>query len=407
MSAQLKNTTISDGFINNPDRIYFKEYFDDLPQQLLEFSLVQASGTAKEFSFVQPAGTFLKEAYVLCKTSPAFGSASNIGITVGTASNVTPGSGDIIIGNGQNNILASATAQIVNSIVKVFPATELNAGSDKVIYTSAARTLYAKVSNSVNTNDSGLGLYNFIVIYGTLNRPQMLGNKIYEFSGTGTPSVDYSTNDDYSGMVLTTSAAANDTVILSSGTLNDNPVSSGLFNTNADIEFETSVCVPNLQLSSSVPTISVIAGLKQTTAISLATDTHQAYFMFGAEDPLVGGSDTLTSKTTWHFVYKNSTGLYVTNLGLNVNVDTPYNLKIKIDRFRKIKAFINGQQYGLTQTISSSPFNTQETSAHQQSNALTTNQPLYPVIALQTTGTNATSVYVNYVNVSRSTRKST
>ena len=28
MSYQLKNTTISDGFINNPDRVYFHEYFE-------------------------------------------------------------------------------------------------------------------------------------------------------------------------------------------------------------------------------------------------------------------------------------------------------------------------------------------------------------------------------------------
>ena len=162
-------------------------------------------------------------------------------------------------------------------------------------------------------------------------------------------------------------------------------------------------------MTSSVPTISVIAGLKQSTSLSLATDTHQAYFMFGAETPLTGGSNTLSSQTTWNFVYKNATsdGLYVTNLGVNVNVDTVYNLKIKIDRFRKIKAFINGQQYGLTQTASSTPYNATVTSAHQQSNALATDQVLYPAVALQTTTGTSRNLYVNYINMSRSTRKST
>lgn len=410
MSTQLKNTTITDGFVNNPDRVYFREYFEDLPQQILEFSLVLEIDNHKEFSFIQPAGTFLKEAYVLCKTPATLSSSGKIGITVGTADSVTPGSGNIIIGNEQNNILNGATTQTANTLIKVFPDTELNVNSTKPVYSATKRTLYAKVSNSVATNSGALGSYNLIVIYGSLNTPQMLGNKFYELSGTGTPSVDFSATDDYSGIFLETSGTANDSVVVSTGTANDNPISSGLFNTNADIEFETSICLAAIPVTtSSVPTISVIAGLKQTTAISLATDTHQAYFMFGAETPLAGGSNTLSSQTTWNFVYKNasSNGLYVTNLGVKVNVDTVYNLKIKIDRFRKIKVFINNQQYGLTQTASTTPYNATVTSAHQQSIALATDQALYPVVALQTTTAASSNMYVNYVNMSRSTRKST
>ena len=110
MSTQLKNTTITDGFVNNPDRVYFREYFEDLPQQILEFSLTQAAGSGNEatFSFIQPAtGSFIKEAYVLCKQSPTFGSNGNIGITVGTGNfDSITGSGNIIFGNGLNNILS-------------------------------------------------------------------------------------------------------------------------------------------------------------------------------------------------------------------------------------------------------------------------------------------------------------
>ena len=394
MSIRVKNTTIENGFVDNPDRVYFRDYFESVPQQLITFTLTAATGTDTEFSFNQPANTFLKEAYVVCITAPTLASSSTIGISVDTSNSFTMGSGNIIIGASSNNIVASATTQGVNSVVKVFPATELNAGVSKLTYTSSNRLLYAKVSNGATA--SAVGLFNLVVIFGRLDNSPIMGNKYYQLSGTGTPTAIHSITTAYSGIKLSTSAADDDTAIIFSGTGDTNPISSGILTTNSNLEFETSVCFPYSTIpvlsGTTNPSLTFIAGLKLTTTLVTATDAHQAYFVYG---------ESMTTKTTWHFVYKDGTTLYTTNLGLTVHGDTIYNLKIQINRYRKIKVFINGQQYGLSQESSTLT----ESTNYKESLALTTNTSLYPCIAFQTNDAVDKNVNINYIHVSRETRK--
>ena len=100
-------------------------------------------------------------------------------------------------------------------------------------------------------------------------------------------------------------------------------------------------------ISDSVITDSMYyAGLKLTNTHLYATDNDQAYFFYDSSKTILNNAGAPGS---WHFVYSVGGTDYVTNLNLAVHTSTIYHLKIEIDGDRKIKAYINGEQYGLTQ----------------------------------------------------------
>ena len=88
------------------------------------------------------------------------------------------------------------------------------------------------------------------------------------------------------------------------------------------------------------------AGLKLTNTHVIATDNDQAYFFYDSSKTILANAGTAT---TWHFAYSNNGTDYVTNLGLVVDVSTIYHFKIDIDENRDVRAYINGEQQGLTQ----------------------------------------------------------
>ena len=102
-------------------------------------------------------------------------------------------------------------------------------------------------------------------------------------------------------------------------------------------------------LSDSVITDSMYyAGLKLTNTHRY-TDNDQAYFFYDSSKTILNNAGAPGS---WHFVYSVGGTDYVTNLNLAAHASTIYHLKIEIDENRRVKAYINNIQYGLTQISS-------------------------------------------------------
>ena len=428
-SINIKNTTIQNGFINNPHRVYITDYFEELPSEYIDFTLTSDGNT--DFKIHQPANTFLKELYVVCISAPNINdNAGNVGLslTIGT-SYADIGHGTIVKGT-DTNIINSHKTMAEKSIAKVFPAAfdvsksisdnELTPIADFIEtslgYTDKQRELLARVKTSkvlvsLDTDPGAEGKFRLIPVYGSLQMNNFIFNKYFQLSGTGTPVVDFSGSESYTGVTLSTSKILNDNSFLFSGTNNDNMISKGLFTTSSDMEFETSVIFQDpIPIDSNVPTISFIAGMKLTKVMEISGDANQAYFAFGAQKPLVGSSKNLKSQTTWQFVYTNNTNNYVTDLGVKVFNNTSYNLRFVINKFKKISVFVNNQQYGLTQEQQDgSEYGVLVSSNTQQSSAMATNISLYPVIGLQTTAdineNDECRININYVKLSRSTNK--
>ena len=90
---------------------------------------------------------------------------------------------------------------------------------------------------------------------------------------------------------------------------------------------------------------------------------------------------------------------YITNLGIVVNTNSIYNLKIMIDEDRKLKIYVNNTQYGL---VTNAGENTVSDSS-QLSVALTNDVDLNPIIGLQTLETASKNITISYEKISRNT----
>ena len=215
----------------------------------------------------------------------------------------------------------------------------------------------------------------------------------------GTPNVEYDCSSGYSGLKLTTSTTASDQAIIHHNSTAHNALSSGVLRTSGRIEFETSVIFPSIAAE-----FSFVAGLKLTSTPLITTDTNQAMFIFGQDEPLVASAD-LSSNANILFVYSVGGTDYITDTGLAVVANREYHLKIKINKHKKISIFINGVQYGLTTTAySSGNYGSTATNSYDESVAMS-NVSLYPVAGIQTTSANSRSVIVNYIKCSRDSKK--
>jgi hypothetical protein len=400
MSHRIKNVTLEDGFALNPNRIYNEEYFSTLPHQHKEFNFPSSAGNT-DFTIYQPANTFLKEMYVVCTSAPTLSSAGNVGMSVSHGSSAAAvTSGTVVLGIG-TNIINNHTTMAVNSLSKIFPDSEFTpssgASETSVGHSSTRRLLAIRVTTSQDA--STVGTFKVITVFANTDTSVHQVNPIYTLTGTGTPNVSYDASNGYGGMLLTTSATnLHQAIVHPNSSSGHNALNSGIFKTGSRLEFQTSVIFPVVP---GTLDYSFCAGLKLTETPLIATDDHQAMFIFGNSTALVGGS-TLASTTNFLFAYSIGGTDYITDLGLPVVANREYHLKFLMDKNRKIKVFINGIQFGLTSTSGS--MGTTATNTYDDSTALTTNISLYPVIGIQTTGA-AESVVVNYIKVSRDSKK--
>jgi hypothetical protein len=400
MSYRVKNLTIENGFARNPDRVYYEEYFDSLPQNFVSFTLTASDNT--DDHVFQPANTFLTGAYLIGKSGSniVLVASSDVGISLSHTGVQAVGSGNIISGSATNILNNSGNGKTTlggNNILASF-ADVIN-GIDS--YSSTKRTLYLRVTTSGAISSGATNPIIFVPIFSTPGG-DIVKNNYFTLQGTGFPTIEYDSN--YSGVKLTTDASTTSSqgLIFTDSSAHNNPVSNGGLKTNTLVEFETSITLPSVAAD-----FSLIAGLKLTNTPLITTDANQAMFIFGQDEPLVDSAN-LASNATLHFVYSVAGSDYITNLGLTMVADREYHLKIVINKQRKISIYVNGIQYGLTSTAySSGNYGNNATNAYDESVALSDSISLYPMIGVQNSdaNTNARSVFVSYVKCSRRSRK--
>jgi hypothetical protein len=389
MSYQIKNVSLKDGFAKNPDRYYCEEFFNQLPLSTGEFII--ANGDT-DFTLFQPPNTLLKEIHVVCHTAPTLAAGGNVGISVGTQYQALT-SGEIVAGT-TTNLISNTTTLAINTLITL----SLESGAT-IKYSSGGRSLFCRVTSSQAPTSGNAGKFFVIPVFIKANSSNYIGLDNFIITGTNAHTPSFDGTNGYSGVKLTTSAAANDQAILFPNVLAGTSISNGLFKTGSKLEFETSVVFPTIP---GTIDYSFVAGLKLTSTPLVATDATQAMFIFGNSTPLVGGS-TLASTTNILFVYSIGGTDYITNLGLPIVADRVYHLKIKMNKQEKLCVYVNGIQFGLTSTSGS--MGTLATNSYDESVAITNAVSLYPIVGIQIASTTARSVVVNYIKLSRETKK--
>jgi hypothetical protein len=359
---------VNNGFVRNPNRYYSEEYFEKIPSMNTSFILPTTTGDT-DFNIVQPAGSFLKNVYVVCLSVPTSG---NVGLSL-SHTNVAA-TGNLIPGTATNIVNGTAILNSVNSLAV-----------SGVMYTSSSRVLYCRLSTVANAPVSGS--FALITEFCDINTGSSPLNQNYYLSVTGTgtyttanglfPS-DYSI--DSGGIILKTAGAVNDEVIVINKNFERSTV--GLWKTDSEIEWECKIKTPD---SVGIANLCIWAGLKITNThlYTNASDTDQAYFLYST-DTTGGGVDT---DGKLYFIYSTSNGVakdnYITNLGLKLFDNKLYNLKIRIDGDRKISIYVDNSQVGISK-------NTAEVLAINsidKSLALATNKDLKPYIGIKNVGT--------------------
>jgi len=147
--------------------------------------------------------------------------------------------------------------------------------------------------------------------------------------------------------------------------------------------------------------------LKLTNDQLPQTDANQAYFYF-ATDETVG--QVLSTYTPLYFIYSIAGADYLTNLGITVAASTNYHLKITMDSDRKLSVFVNGEQYGLATTATTTfdgttsvTGTTQATidNRTQKSTAMTNDINLIPYIGIEAGDGAAAALDVQFEAISR------
>jgi hypothetical protein len=388
MSHRIKNATIEDGFVRNPDRVYYEENFEHLPLSTGEFALTGTGST--DFRVFQPANTIIDDAFIVCITAPTI-TSGNVGISIdSSAHEAVAGAADILVGTA-TNIIANSTTIAVNTLktVDITGATTLR-------HTAANRSLFIRVTTS--TALSVAGNFRLVINYKKLSSAIYQGASFLSLHGTNGHQASYDGANGYSGCKLTTTAAANDQAIIFGKNDINTPISNGVIRTDSNVEFETSIIIPTLT------TLGVMAGLRLTVPTTLnttvSTDNNKAMFIFGATAALHSG---LSSNANLLFVHSIAGTHYITDLGLPIVANQEYNLKIKINKHRKVSIYVNGIQYGLTSTGGTT--GTTATNSYDESAALADAISLYPVVGVQVSAAAARDLVVNYVKLSRDVKK--
>jgi len=119
-----------------------------------------AGDSAAIGEFTQPANTIITNIKIFCATAPVIGTG-DIGYEVGTSS-----SGAQIVAAQTDEILDGGTTVVVGNVTVTDLVLQTQDGTTapaSVQYTSAARTIYCNITNTVNSTTDGS--FTFIIEY--------------------------------------------------------------------------------------------------------------------------------------------------------------------------------------------------------------------------------------------------
>tara|TARA_B110001469_G_C9642103_1_gene323170 strand:+ start:2621 stop:3421 length:801 start_codon:yes stop_codon:yes gene_type:complete len=217
----------------------------------------------------------------------------------------------------------------------------------------------------------------------------------FELSGTGSQTSTFNTLAP--GINILTSNTANNNSIIEPHT-NVSHVSwnRDIWKTGSELEWECSISIPDKT------SIKFWAGLKLSPTNLIETDSASLFFKFQTTQT---GSEEFSDYTKLHFIYSDGSNpkkQYVSELPITIDVDTPYNLRITIDRQQLARIFVNGIQYNITHDVGSSPYGSTVTDGDIPSTAFLEEAILKPYIGVQTETANSKTLNVYYQKMSRS-----
>lgn len=351
-----KNLIVSNGFLRNPNRYYLEEFFNHLPSLTKTGTVTQSTDHTAEVSLNANSGIIQLAAVALDVTTNAEFTFTN---------NVIKTTSQILLtmqdeNTTDNTQLACAVHTIANGSCKI---TIVNPSSNSTSAT-ASKIHFKIINKPINDN---------FLIAGTNSTDSSV-----TFSSTG------------AGIKMATLGGSSDQVIIFPTTdTNASAWTNIKWGTENEVEWDCAISI------TSNDNVCFWTGLKLTNTPVLATDNNQAYFFFDTDT--VTGS--VTSKTTLHFCYSVSGIDYVTDLGITVEENILYRLRISIDNNRKISVFVNETQYGLTTTSSSTGVTV--SNERQKSNQLTDDIDLIPYVGVQETTASIDTLTLYYQKISR------
>jgi hypothetical protein len=218
-------------------------------------------------------------------------------------------------------------------------------------------------------------------------------NKNFMVSGTNATSSSTSFSSTKAGINLTTGTLVNDQVLISpQTTLNFSAWNNIRFGTENEVEWECAVSFDNLI------EVCYWAGLNSSNTSVIVTNSDKAFFFFDS-GTIAGSGTSMSTSASLHFCYSINGTHYVTDLGITVESDIIYRLRISIDINRKVSVFVNETQYGLTTSASSTGVTV--SNERQKSNQLTNDIDLKSYVGAQTTNTTAKVLTLCYEKISR------
>ena len=228
-------------------------------------------------------------------------------------------------------------------------------------------------------------------------------NRNFEVLGTNMTSALATYSATVAGMTITTAGAdADQSIVLPHLDTKQTAWTGTKWGTENQVHWECGI-----RTSSAIDNQKIWAGLKLTNDQLPQTDANQAYFYFATD---ATNGQALSTYTPLYFIYSIAGTDYLTNTGITVAASTNYHLKIKFDSDRKMEIFVNGVQYGVTQTAATtfdgSTSVTGTTQADiddktQKSVAMTDDIDLIPYIGIEAGDGAAAALDVQFETMSR------
>ena len=213
------------------------------------------------------------------------------------------------------------------------------------------------------------------------------------------------------GLKLSTGAVQNDSTLVHPKDEFDGIYPSGHYPDSDESAWSQNGLRPDQQLAITMPIstqgsvsdMGFWAGIKTSSAGSYTIDDDQAYFLYASDNTL----NNITNNSNLHFVYSIDGTDYVTDLGIAVSAATKYNLKIDFDEESRAAVFVNGVQYGLTDTpTTTTAGGVIEVNSTKRSLAVnsiaTLTETSRPYVGVQTFTTAAKELSVHFIKASRS-----
>jgi len=228
-------------------------------------------------------------------------------------------------------------------------------------------------------------------------------NRSFEILGTNHTSALATYSATVAGMTITTAGADQDRMIVAPHLdTKQGAWANTKWGTENQVHWECGI-----RTSSAIDNQKIWAGLKLTNDQLPQTDANQAYFYFATD---ATNGQALSTYTPLYFIHSVGGTDYLTNTGITVAASTNYHLKIKFDSDRKMEIFVNGVQYGVTQTAATtfdgSTSVTGTTQADiddktQKSVAMTDDINLIPYIGIEAGDGAAAALDVQFEAISR------